>query len=89
MPPITRTDRNQTYDADGNLIAEEVVEVDITAETNESTIEDRMDLALAAMRAHVTRGTFTSAQRDAAILLLLRVCIGMVRLVRRRFDDVD
>lgn len=29
---ITRTDRNQRFDADGNLIAEEIVEVDITAE---------------------------------------------------------
>lgn len=28
----TRTDRNQTFDSDGNLIAEEVVEVDITEE---------------------------------------------------------
>lgn len=85
----TRTDRNQTYDANGNLITEEVVVVDTTTETNEATVNDRLDQALSAMQAHVSRGTFTAAQRDAAILLVLRVCIGVVRLLRRRLDAVD
>lgn len=34
----TRTDHNQTFDADGNLVAEDVVEVDITDETNTEQI---------------------------------------------------
>lgn len=85
----TRTDRNQTFDADGNLVHEEVVVVDDTEETNQRTIEDRMDQALDAMRTHVARGTFTAGQRDAALLLVLRVCIGLVRVARRRFDSAD
>lgn len=85
----TRTDRNQTWDQDGNLIEDEVVVVDVTAEATERTIEDRLDQALTAMQAHVTRGTFTAAQRDAAILLMLRVLIGLVRLTRRRLDSAD
>lgn len=56
---------------------------------NRTTIEDRMDQALDAMRAHVTRGTFTAAQRDNALLLVLRVCIGLVRLTRNRLDSAD
>lgn len=59
------------------------------AETNETTVSDQLDQALVAMRAHVTRGTFTAQQRDAALLLVLRVCIGLVKLARRRFDTAD
>lgn len=85
----TREDRNQTYDADGNLVSEEVVVVDTTAQDNEAEINTRLDQAISAMQAHVTRGTFTAAQRDAAILLLLRVAIGVIRLLRRRLDAVE
>lgn len=60
----TRTDRHQTFDTDGNLIDEQVVVVDTTAETNERTVGDRLDQALDAMSAHVARGTFTATQRD-------------------------
>ena len=59
-------------------------------ETTQATINGQLDLALDAMRAHVTRGTFTTAaQRDAALLLVLRVCIGLVRLARNRLDAPD
>ena len=34
----TRTDRNQTFDADGTLVSEEVVEVDITADVRRDAI---------------------------------------------------
>lgn len=85
----TRTDRHQIFDGNGNLVSEEVEVVDVTAETNQRTIEDRMDQALSAAQAHIARGTFTAAQRDAAILLCLRICVGMIRHVRRRFDAVD
>lgn len=56
---------------------------------NADTIAERLDQSLAGMSAHVARGTFTSAQRDAALLLVLRVCIGLVRLVRNRLDGTD
>jgi hypothetical protein len=57
--------------------------------SNQQTIEGRLDQALDQMRAHVARGTFTAAQRDAALLLVLRVCIGLVRITRRRLDGTD
>ena len=38
---ITRTDRNQVFDTNGNLIAEEVVEVDVTVEVNTAALTDR------------------------------------------------
>ena len=60
-----------------------------STDTNRQTIDDRLDQALDAMRAHVTRGTFTAAQRDVALLLVLRVCIGVVRLLRSRLEGVD
>jgi len=56
---------------------------------NEQVTGDRLDQALDAMRAHVTRGTFTAAQRDNALLLVLRVCIGLVRLALRRYEATD
>ena len=80
------------HTADDNFIAPEVqqqIEAQRALETNETTVNDRLDAALAAMRAHVARGTFTTQQRDAALLLVLRVCIGLVRLARRRFDGTD
>lgn len=79
------TDRYQLFDQDGNLLEEREVEVP-TEEANERTLRDRADQAIAAMQTHIDRGTFTNAQRDAALLLLLRVCVALVRLVLRRFD---
>lgn len=56
---------------------------------NAADIGDQLDLALDAMRAHVQRGTFTATQRDNALLLVLRVCIGLVRLTRRHLDAIE
>lgn len=66
----TRTDLNQTFDEDGKLVAEEVVEVDITAETNASAIDQAITDALAELRMMrdypalpvVPAGTHTTAQ---------------------------
>ena len=57
-----------------------------TAEANADTLRARADLALDAMQAHVDRGTFTVAQRDAALLLVLRVCIALTRLTLNRLE---
>lgn len=58
-------------------------------QVNQRNSEQQLGLALDAMRAHVARGAFTAAQRDAALLLVLRVCIGLVKLALRRFDTAD
>jgi uncharacterized protein (DUF2342 family) len=41
-----RIDRNQVFDQAGNLISEEVVEVDIAAEVNEASITDKIRAAI-------------------------------------------
>lgn len=76
-------------DIDTTNVQVSQVEEDPQGAANRAVIDDRLDQALSAMQAHVSRGTFTAAQRDAAILLVLRVCIGVVRLLRRRLDAVD
>lgn len=73
----------------GEVIGRDVERKLTVEETIEQTTNERLDVALDAMRAHVARGTFTAQQRDAALLLVLRVCIGLVRLARRRFDTAD
>lgn len=60
-----------------------------TPVANEATIVDRLDQALAPLNAHVSRGTFTTTQRDAALLLCLRVCVGLIRVIRRRVETTD
>lgn len=58
-------------------------------ETNEADALSKLDQALDPMRVHVARGTFTAQQRDAALLLVLRVCIGLVKVALRRHDRTD
>lgn len=73
---------------DGNVTKRE--QITVPPETVvEDTVRQRLDQALTAMKAHVERGTFTAQQRDAALLLVLRTCIGLGRLVLRRFDSAD
>lgn len=85
--PLTAEEQAQR-DADAQAAAERQATEDAETGTR-ITIEDRLDQALDAMRAHVQRGTFTAAQRDAALLLVLRVSIGVVRLLRRKLDGSD
>jgi hypothetical protein len=49
----TRTDRNQTFDSDGNVIAEELVEVDTTDEVNEQTLRQQAHGSLTALRTSI------------------------------------
>ena len=49
--PIYRTDRNQTWDANGVLIVDESVEVDVTEEVNRPIIESAITAALAELDA--------------------------------------
>jgi hypothetical protein len=56
-------------------------------EANERTLRDRADQAIAAMQAHIDRGTFTNAQRDAALLLSLRVNVALARLTLGRLES--
>lgn len=63
-------------------------------ETNEATINDRLDQALTALGNHVTRAKPATAAAQAsaaydATVLLARVAISLVRLVRRRLEAVE
>lgn len=82
----TREDRNQAFSG-GKLITEEIVQVDITAEVNRRTIEDRLDAADAALAA-LANGTaaMTVAQATAAIRQVAKIQLGILRLVRNRPD---
>lgn len=57
-----------------------------TPDANADTLRARAEAALAAMQAHIDRGTFTNAQRDAALLLCLRVNVALVRLTLNRLE---
>lgn len=61
----TRTDRNQAWDADGNLVRDEVVQVDTTREDNERTIIDRLRAALATNRTYRQR---PNAEKTAPVV---------------------
>lgn len=57
-----------------------------SAATNEGTIRQQAEAALADLRTYRDRATTTTAQDKAAIKLLVRVAIGLIRLVLRRLD---
>lgn len=57
--------------------------------STESTLRDRLVAGYDAMKTHVDRGTFTAAQRDAALLLCLRGVMALIRLTLRRLDATD
>lgn len=90
MPPITRNDRDQVFDRNGNVVSEKVVERDITEESNDSTLRQRADQALAGLRTlSNTTGTLTAAQLSDAVRLLARAVNALIRLALRKLDAAD
>lgn len=82
---ITRTDRNQVFQ-DGRLLEEQVVEVDVTTDTNRATIEEQIHLALSALAAIIDtpQATFsTVAQAQAQIRTLQGQVKDEARILRR------
>ena len=45
------------------------------------------DQAINAMQAHIDRGTFTTPQSVAALMLVLRVCVALTRITLGRLDS--
>jgi len=76
---MIRTDRNQTFDRSGNLIHEEVIDVDVTADTNRGTIEDRLRTALAGNATYLAIATPTAAQTTAQAKALTRQVSALIR----------
>lgn len=65
--PVTRTDHNQTYDGDGNLVHEEQVEVDITAEAVTYDLHAKLRTLLADAAQAITALQAIEAQADVTI----------------------
>lgn len=87
---ITRTDRNQTFGPDGRLLAENVVEVDITEEVNQATLHRQVRDHLADLRTITgSSGTLTAAQLSNAVRALARGQIGLIRLAVDLLDATD
>lgn len=74
--------------ADGNVIHTEP-DGDRTQETNRSTIETNAEQALTNLRAYVALSSPTAAQTTAAVKLLCRVAIAVIRLQLRKLDSTD
>lgn len=77
---LTRTDRNQVFDRNGNVVSEEVVEVPDTDKVI-STILPKIQAALAANMNYLNLGNPTAAQNAAQIALLTREMNALIRLI--------
>ena len=78
---ITRTDRNQTFDAAGRLVAEHVEQVDITAPSVQFDLHARARQALVDNAAFLALASPTNAQVLAQTKRLTRECSALIRLV--------
>lgn len=78
---ITRTDRNQIW-ANGSLVSEEVVQVDITADATRKDLLTKAANALTANATFQAIGSPTNAQVLAQVRLLTRQVNALIRLAR-------
>lgn len=78
---ITRTDRHQSFSPDGLLVAEEVVEVDITAPSIQFDLHAKARQALADNAAFLALSAPTNAQVLAQVRRLTRQNGALIRLV--------
>jgi len=78
---ITRADRNQSFDAKGNLVAEQVVEVDITGPVVQLDLHARARQALADNAAFLAIGSPSQAQTLAQVRRLTRQHNAIIRLL--------
>jgi hypothetical protein len=85
---VTRTDRNQVF-RDGQLVSEQVVQVDVTVEVNDQTLRDRAQTALANNQAFLALATPTTAQAITQVKALTRQTNALIRLMLRALDNID
>ena len=78
---ITQTNRHQTFDPQGNLLAEEVVVVDVTAEAVQYDLHARARQALTVNGAFLALSAPTNAQTLAQVKALTRECSALIRLL--------
>ena len=87
---VTRTDSNQVFDGQGNVISEQIVEVDITAEVVDWELAVRLSDAMGGLRQIInSTGTLTGLQLSNAVRLLARVALSLIRRELRRLEDPE
>lgn len=89
MARITRTDRHQTFDPDGNLVSDVEFVVDITEEVNEAHVDDRLTQAIAANKTYLALASPTNAQNVTQIRSTTRQLIAIEKKLLRDLDDTD
>lgn len=86
---ITRTERNQRFTADGTLIAEQVIEVDVTEPENRRTLTERAATAMQSNRDYLALVAPTAAQSREQVERLTRQVQALIRLTIGALDDTD
>ena len=79
--PTLRTDRNQTFNRQGQVVAEQVVTVDVTAETVDNDLRTKARQALQSNATYLALGNPTAAQTTTQVQLLTRQVNALIRLV--------
>ena len=84
---VLRTDHNQQFDASGALIAEQVVDIDVTAEAVEYDLHTRIRQALTVNDTFLAKTSPTQADVLAQVRALTREASALIRLMVRQLDD--
>jgi len=69
----------------GMVVTTQLAQLD----TNARTLADQADAALTALRTYRDIASPTNAQTTAQVKLQARVLIGIIRLLRQKFDGTD
>lgn len=77
-----------TFDASGKVIEQRTFTVPPEQE-NREVLDVRMDQALDGLRSFIALPTPTATQTTAAVKLLCRVAVAVIRIMRNRFDATD
>lgn len=85
---VTRVDRNQVF-KDGRLVAEDVVQVDVTVEAVLFDLAAKARAALVANEAFLALVAPSNAQVLAQVQRLTRECSALIRLQARTIDGLE
>lgn len=84
----TRTDRNQVFDKNGNVISDNPVVVDTTIQTTISTVAARAKAAIAANNTYLAIGAPSNAQVSAQVAQLTKECTGLIKLLASLITEI-
>lgn len=87
MTDVFRTDRHQTF-RDGQLIAEDVVQVDVTEDAVAYDLAGKVRAALDVNAAFLAIASPSNAQTLAQVRALTRETSALIRLLARQVDGL-